>query len=202
MFKRPRNTASKRNPKARYFGKLFALRPSFFIDRLFQKSDPQVRKRFTRYLVFLDLRFLQDYESCDAVKLLAKNEDDLRSFGEAYTTLFQAASKEGGSTRPSDSSELHMISLARAILELAKGRVDCRQYALDQYTYRDNLNMCARLIDVEGITDIYSIKGFDQYWAARLKKRFNHESAFEQLGPLLHKIVEADSIDVNEWIII
>ena len=141
--------------------------------------------------MLLGLRLLRDYDSQQALELLAKDENNLlQPFLEGHTNLLEAASEDEVPTKPSHCLELHTISLVRAVLELSGGRVECRQHVLDQgYTSSDNASLYGRLIGVADNADMNLTGDFDaeQMCNALLKSK-----AFAE-GP------DVNILDVIKW---
>ncbi len=95
---------------------------------------------------------LGEYDSNDALKLLAKDQEDLlQYFSNNHTELLGAAS-EAVVFNKSDGQKLQLISLARGLLEFSGGREECQQHALNQdYTVNDNANTIGLSIGITGI---------------------------------------------------
>jgi len=108
---------------------------------ILQESDPRVRKRVTQYLTLISLNFQWSNDSCEALELRAKDQADwLQPFQKCHTDPFKGLLEPKRPTKTLHGSELQIISLVRALLELSGGREDCRQNRLDQeYSISDNL---------------------------------------------------------------
>lgn len=99
--------------------------------------------------MFLGLNLLESYDSPFALKLLAKDEDDLLQPFRKGRSLFEAASETEASIL--EGSGLHNISLLRRLLEFSGGMVECRQHALDrERSISDNVNLFGLLIGIVG----------------------------------------------------
>lgn len=148
-------------------------RLSSFVNIL-QESDPRVRRRFTQYLKFLGLNSLRNYDSCEALELLAKDQADLlQPFQKCHTDPFKALSEPKAPNKTLHGSEIQMISLVRAVLELAGGMVDCRQHALDQeYAISDNFNLYKILVGVSGTNGFGNFDPKEMYNALLESKVF------------------------------
>ena len=106
--------------------------------------------------MFIGLNSQWNYDSCETLELFAKDQADLlQPFQQCHTDPFKTLSE----SKAPINSEIQMISLVRALLELSGGMVDCRQHAFDQqYAISDNLNLCKILV---GITDENWFGNFD-----------------------------------------
>lgn len=100
--------------------------------------------------MFLGLKLLRYYNSCDALRLLAKGEADvLKPFKESQKNSLKALSKPEVPVIRSKGLELQTISLVRGLLDFCGGMVDCRQHTFEQgYTIGDNLNLYGILVGV------------------------------------------------------
>lgn len=137
-----------------------------------QDAYPSVRKRFTQWLVFLGLNASRDYDSCECLKLLAKDQADLlQPVQKCHADPFRPLSKPMAPIKTSQGLEIQAISLVRGLLELSNGVVDCRQHAFDQYyAISDNFDLCKMLV---GVTGTKQFGDFDpkEIYASLLKSR-------------------------------
>lgn len=102
--------------------------------------------------MFLGLNLLRYYNSCDALRLLAKDEADvLKPLKESQTNPLKALSKPEVPVIRLKGLELQTISLVRGLLEFCGGMVDCRQHTSAQgYTTGDKLNLYGIVVGVTG----------------------------------------------------
>lgn len=128
--------------------------------------------------MFLGLDQQRNYDSHEAVELLAKDQADLlQPFQECYTDPFKALSERKAPIKMLHGSELQIISLVRGLLELSGGIVDCRQHALDQgYTISDNLNLYMVLVGVTGTNQFGDCDPKEMHNALLKSKVFSKDS--------------------------
>jgi hypothetical protein len=118
-----------------------------------------VKTRFTRLLLFITLRLVDDYETPLIFELLEKDEDELlQTLWDLYSDLFTYPSKAvnfkaGGPlfTAAESAAEFHRITLFRFLIEYAGGKVDMRQHRFDlNFTARGNANIFGSMFGISG----------------------------------------------------
>jgi hypothetical protein len=115
--------------------------------KLYQESDPKVRKKYAQCLLFLVLNLLNDYDAAPVLELLRKDQDELlQAFRKDHTDLFKAAP-----ANPQRIAEFHRISLLRRLFVFSGGRDDFLQRKIDpKYTANDNVNLYGSFVGVTG----------------------------------------------------
>ncbi|KAH6868998.1 hypothetical protein B0T10DRAFT_371621, partial [Thelonectria olida] len=107
------------------------------------------RERFCLCLQLLGLSLLRDYNSDEADKLLARNEDSMLA-------TFMEIGSPGDLQRFDDRQAYHCIALMRRLLAAVGGEDDDRfqRYFDLQYSNQQNQAICGATIDVYGIGSI------------------------------------------------
>ena len=132
--------------------------------------------------MFLGLNRQQNYDSYEALELLAKDQADLlQPFEKCHTDPFKTLSERKAPIKTLYGSELQMISLVRLLFELSGGIVECRQHTLDQeYTISDNLNLYIILVGVTGTNRFGEFDPKEMY-SALLKSKVFEDSDISTL---------------------
>jgi len=120
---------------------------------------------------------LRNYNSHQALELLAKSQEDLlKPFYKSHSLENQA------SIDTSEDSDRQTIFLGRSLLEFCGGREKVRQHTLDQgFTTSDNLHLYGLLI---GITGTNRFGDFDPDQMHKTLLKFKVFSEDKDISPL------------------